>query len=199
VSASFACSKNGWHARGLAARLGGLTAIDGAVPGWDQPGHTREGYAHDNPETEVVSRHAGSGHPSYERIVADRQADAQAMVVLANAYWLTGRGPGPVEALAVRAKEIDPMNRGACICGRSPNPTCENASSGGSPSPRVPSDQLARAALADNATSLRMTSKIRLRSSSRSPRMRVLLAEAPGTAQRLALEQSLKTLRGWKL
>jgi hypothetical protein len=30
--------------------------------------------------------------PVYERVVAARPDDAQAMVVLANAYWLTGRG-----------------------------------------------------------------------------------------------------------
>ena len=42
--------------------------------------------------------------PLYERIVADAPNDAQAMVVLANAYWLTGRGPDAVEQLATRAK-----------------------------------------------------------------------------------------------
>ena len=51
--------------------------------------------------------------PLYERIVADSPNDAQAMVVLANAYWLTGRGPDAVEQLASRAKQIDPENRGA--------------------------------------------------------------------------------------
>ena len=53
--------------------------------------------------------------PLYERIVADLPNDAQAIVVLANAYWLTGRGPEYVEQLAVRAKQIDSANRGACI------------------------------------------------------------------------------------
>ena len=33
-----------------------------------------------------------------------RPTDAQAMVILANAYWLTGRGPDAVEQLAVRAQ-----------------------------------------------------------------------------------------------
>src|SRR5437879_561652 len=30
--------------------------IDGAVPVWGPPGHTREGYAHDNPETDAAGR-----------------------------------------------------------------------------------------------------------------------------------------------
>src|SRR3954471_13643306 len=37
--------------------------------------------------------------PLFERVVADGPPDAQAMVVLANAYWLTGRGAGAVEQL----------------------------------------------------------------------------------------------------
>ena len=39
--------------------------------------------------------------PVYERVVAARADDAQSMVILANAYWLTGRGAdvvGPVPA-----------------------------------------------------------------------------------------------------
>src|SRR5919199_282590 len=51
--------------------------------------------------------------PVYERLVAARPSDAQQMVVLANAYWLTGRGPEVVGELAARAKAIDPRNRGA--------------------------------------------------------------------------------------
>ena len=51
--------------------------------------------------------------PLYERIVADSPNDAQAMVVLANAYWLTGRGPERSSNWPSRAKEIDPQNRGA--------------------------------------------------------------------------------------
>src|SRR5690349_6520350 len=51
--------------------------------------------------------------PLYEQIVAVSPEDAQAMVVLANAYWLTGRGPQAVGELATRAKTIDPRNRGA--------------------------------------------------------------------------------------
>ena len=43
--------------------------------------------------------------PAYERIVTERPHDAQAMVVLANAYWLTGRGPDVVGTLAAVVHE----------------------------------------------------------------------------------------------
>ena len=49
--------------------------------------------------------------PVYERVVARRPNDAQAMVVLANAYWLTGRGTDVVGELARRAIAADQSNR----------------------------------------------------------------------------------------
>ena len=48
---------------------------------------------HDLPEVVI---------PVYERVVAARPDDAQSMVILANAYWLTGRGADIVGALASR-------------------------------------------------------------------------------------------------
>src|SRR5450432_4271440 len=59
---------------------------------------------HDLPEVVI---------PAYERVVVARPDDAQAMVVLANAYWLTGRGSDIVGALASRAIAADSSNRGA--------------------------------------------------------------------------------------
>jgi hypothetical protein len=59
---------------------------------------------HDLPEVVI---------PVYERIVAARPTDAQAMVILANAYWLTGRGADMVGILAARAMAADADNRGA--------------------------------------------------------------------------------------
>src|SRR5688572_26089917 len=38
--------------------------------------------------------------PVYEHVVSQRPTDARSMVVLANAYWLTGRGPEVVGELA---------------------------------------------------------------------------------------------------
>ena len=51
--------------------------------------------------------------PLYEQVVAARPDDARAMVVLANAYWLSGRGPDTVGELASRAMSVDPSNRAA--------------------------------------------------------------------------------------
>src|SRR5918999_2286989 len=51
--------------------------------------------------------------PVYEHVVAARPADARAMVALANAYWLTGRGPEVVGELAARATAAEPTNRAA--------------------------------------------------------------------------------------
>src|SRR5919109_5366090 len=51
--------------------------------------------------------------PVYEHLVAAPPGDAPPMVVVANAYWLTGRGPEVVGELASRALAADPGNRGA--------------------------------------------------------------------------------------
>ena len=51
--------------------------------------------------------------PLYERVVELRPDDARALVILANAYWLTGRGADVVVELASRAIAADDGNRGA--------------------------------------------------------------------------------------
>src|SRR3954468_16102603 len=93
--------------------------------------------------------------PVYERLVAARPADAQAMVVLANAYWLTGRGADVVGELAQKAIAADAGNRGAwhlwALAEPDPRARMERWEQVAS---RFPSDQLARAALADNAASV---------------------------------------------
>jgi len=140
--------------------------------------------------------------PLYERIVADSPppGDAQAMVVLANAYWLTGRGPNAVEPLAVRAKEIDPANRGAWhLWALTQADLRKRVDRWLEVTKRFPADQLARAALADNATSLANDEQDPVALKLAIAAYESLLAEAPGTAQRLALEESLKTLRSWRL
>src|SRR5690349_15968149 len=86
---------------------------------------------------------------------ADPEQLAQAMVVLANAYWLTGRGPGVVGELAQRAKEADPQNRGAWHLWALAEPDVRRRVDRWLEVTRTfPQDLLARAALADNATSL---------------------------------------------
>jgi len=138
--------------------------------------------------------------PVYERVVQDNSTDAQAMVVLANAYWLTGRGPAAVEQLAVRAKEIDPSNRGAWhLWALTQANLRQRVERWLEVAKRFPADQLARAALADNATSLANDESDPVALKLAIATYEGLLAESTHTAQRLAIEESLKVLRGWRL
>jgi hypothetical protein len=137
--------------------------------------------------------------PLYERIVADSPNDAQAMVVLANSYWLTGRGPEAVEQLASRAKEIDAQNRGAWhLWAITQADLRKRVDRWLEVTKRFPGDQLARAALADNATSLANDEKDPVALKLAIATYETLLAETRQTAQRLALEETLKTLRKWR-
>jgi hypothetical protein len=134
--------------------------------------------------------------PAYEDIVARRPNDAQAMVILANAYWLTGRGTEVVSALATRAKQADEDNRGAWHLW---------ALSEGNLRTRVerwrevarcfPQDQLARAALADNAASLAGAEDDPAALDLAIVTYESLLAEAIRPEQRLALASTLQALR----
>jgi hypothetical protein len=134
--------------------------------------------------------------PLYERIVADSPADAQAMVVLANAYWLTGRGPDVVGQLVGRAKTIDPANRGAWhLWALAESDLRKRVERWREVSTRFPADQLARAALADNATSLATDEDDPAALALAIATYEGLLAEATQTAQRIALEQTLNALR----
>jgi hypothetical protein len=134
--------------------------------------------------------------PLYERIVADSPADAQAMVVLANAYWLTGRGPAMVSELASRAKTVDASNRGAWhLWALAESDLRKRTERWLEVTKQFPSDQLARAALADNATSLANDESDPVALKLAIATYESLLAESTATAQKLALEQTLKTLR----
>lgn len=137
--------------------------------------------------------------PLYERIVADAPADAQAMVVLANAYWLTGRGPDAVEKLATKAKEIDPANRGAWhLWALTQSDLRKRVERWLAVTKQFPGDQLARAALADNATSLANDEQDPVALKLAIATYEGLLAETKQTAQRLAIEESLKALAKWR-
>src|SRR6185312_9848590 len=93
--------------------------------------------------------------PLYERIVAERPNDARALVILANAYWLTGRGAEATGELAARALAADPDNRGAWhLWALTEGEPRERMMRWKQIVERFPEDDLARASLADNATSL---------------------------------------------
>ena len=138
--------------------------------------------------------------PVYEHVIAQRPNDARALVVLANAYWLTGRGHDIVGDLAERARKADPSNRGAWhLWALSESNNRERMERWRQVSERFPDDKLARAALADNATSLAGAEQDPLALDLAIRTYEGLWAEAPSPAQREALEKTLETLRGWKL
>jgi hypothetical protein len=138
--------------------------------------------------------------PVYERIIAARPGDAQAMVVLANAYWLTGRGSDVVGALATRAIAADARNRGAwhlwALAESDPRARTERWQRVAT---EFPADQLARAALADNAASLAGAEHDPLALDLAVRTYEGLWAEASRVEERRALEETIAKLKGWKL
>jgi hypothetical protein len=138
--------------------------------------------------------------PAYERVVMAAPSNAQAMVVLANAYWLTGRGADVVGALATRAIAADPGNRGAwhlwCL---SESDARARVDRWQQVVDRFPADQLARAALADNAASLAGAEHDPLALDLAVRTYEGLWAEASRDEERRALEESIAKLKGWRL
>lgn len=135
--------------------------------------------------------------PLYERIVELSPADAQSMVVLANAYWLTGRGPQAVNELATRAKTVDASNRGAWhLWALSEANVRRRVDRWLEVTKQFPQDQLARAALADNSVSLATDEDDPVALKLAIDTYQSLLDETKNVAQRLALEETLKKLRG---
>jgi len=138
--------------------------------------------------------------PIYERVVQERPTDARALVILANAYWLSGRGPDVVGDLASRALAADPSNRGAWhLWALTESEPRARMTRWQQVSERFPQDELARAMLADMATSVAYEEHdpdaLHLAITS----YESLLATARHPDQRSALESALTTLRGWKM
>ncbi|HEX6599955.1 MAG TPA: hypothetical protein VF034_11590 [Gemmatimonadaceae bacterium] len=138
--------------------------------------------------------------PVYERVVAARPDDAQSMVVLANAYWLTGRGSDVVGELATRAITADDRNRGAWHLWAlaEPNPRAR-MERWRTVTEHFPADQLARAALADNATSLAGAEQDPEALDLAVRTYESLWAEASRAEERQALEETITKLKGWTL
>jgi hypothetical protein len=146
---------------------------------------------HDLPEVVI---------PVYERIVAVRPQDAQAMVVLANAYWLTGRGPDVVGTLASRAIAADANNRGAWhLWALAESDPRARMGRWRQVATQFPADQLARAALADNAASLAGAEHDPLALDLAVATYEGLWAEASRPDERRALEETISKLKGWTL
>jgi hypothetical protein len=138
--------------------------------------------------------------PVYEVVVERRPADARALVVLANAYWLTGRGPDVVGELAMRARAADPSNRAAWHLWALSEPNVRaRMERWQAVSERFSSDKLARAALADNAASVASAEHDPLALDLAIRTFEGLWQEEPTPTQRRALEETLEKLRAWKL
>jgi hypothetical protein len=138
--------------------------------------------------------------PIYEVIVQREPNDARAIVALANAYWLTGRGPEVVSELASRALAADPSNRAAwhlwALAESSPRSRVQRWQQ---ISTRFPDDELAKANLADNAAALAGAENDPVALKLAISTYESLLASASHPAQRTALESALKTLKIWSL
>lgn len=138
--------------------------------------------------------------PLYERIVELRPDDARALVTLANAYWLTGRGTDVVGELATRAKKADPGNRAAWhLWALSQSDIRERTNRWRVVADRFPADQLARAALADNAVSLADAEHDPLALDLAIATYEGLLKESISPTQTRALQETLGKLHAWKL
>jgi hypothetical protein len=138
--------------------------------------------------------------PVYEQVVAEQPANARALVILANSYWLTGRGPDVVGDLASRAIAADATNRGAWhLWALSESDPRQRVARWQQVIARFPADDLARAALADNAASLAGAEHDVDALDLAIETYEHLLSTAQNSAQRTALEGALSALRGWKL
>lgn len=138
--------------------------------------------------------------PAYEHIVAARPDDARALVILANAYWMAGRGAEQVSDLASRAIAADPDNRGAWHLWALSEPGLRaRVSRWKQVATRFPDDQLARATLADNAGSLASTEHDREALELAIGTYAGLLPLATRAEEREALERAIETLRGWRM
>ena len=137
--------------------------------------------------------------PELERSVRDNPGDARALIALANHYWLTGHGPEVVGDLASRAIAADPLNRaGWHLWALSESDPRQRVARWQQVSARFPSDDLARANLADNAASLAGAEQDYEAVDLAISTYRELLGTATASDQKAALEKAISTLEKWK-
>ena len=138
--------------------------------------------------------------PLYERVVDEQPTNARALVILANAYWLSGRGPDVVGDLASRALASDPQNRGAGhMWALTESNQRDRTIRWLQVTQRFPDDLLAKAALADNASSLASAEHDKEALALAISAYEELWASSPTEQQRAALETALNTLRNYSL
>jgi tetratricopeptide (TPR) repeat protein len=133
-----------------------------------------------------------------ERAVDENPNDAKALVALANAYWLTGQGSEAVGDLASRAIAADPENRaGWHLWALSESDPRARLGRWQQVSERFPKDDLARANVADNAAALAGAEHDYDALDLAIATYEQLLATATQREQREALDNALRSLRGW--
>jgi hypothetical protein len=138
--------------------------------------------------------------PLYQRVVRDQPENARALILLANAYWLQGRGPEVVGDLANRAIIADPANRaGWHLWALSESDPRQRVTRWQQVSKRFPEDHLAHVNVADNAAAVAGAERDYEMLDLAVATYEQLLAQAEVPAQRIALETALNALRGWKL
>ena len=134
-----------------------------------------------------------------ERAVDENPNDSKALVALANAYWLSGRGPEAVGDLASRAIAADPANRaGWHLWALSESDPRQRLSRWQQVSERFPGDDLARANVADNAAAVAGAEHDYDALDLAIVTYEQLLSTATEKEQRDALDSALRSLRGWK-
>ena len=137
--------------------------------------------------------------PLYEKVVAAQPRNARALVILANAYWLSGRGPAAVGELAERAIAADPSNRGGWhMWALTESDPRDRTTRWKQVVDRFPDDELAMANLADNASALAGAEKDYDALDLAVYTYERLLERATQSDQRDAIDTALRSLRGWK-
>ena len=134
--------------------------------------------------------------PLYEVIAAREPDNARALVILGNAYWLTGRGPDVVADLAARAIAADPSHRGAWHLWALAEPASrQRVQRWQQVVARFPDDDLAKASLADNAAALAGAEDDPVALKLAVSTYETLLQSATHPATRSALANALHALR----
>jgi hypothetical protein len=137
--------------------------------------------------------------PVYERVVEREPANAEALVALANAYWLTGRGPDVVGDIAGRALAADPQNRAAWHLWALTEPSARGRMNRWHQvATRFPEDKLAHAAMADNAASVASAENDPVALKLAIGTYELLMATASDAREKDALAAALATLKNWR-
>lgn len=135
--------------------------------------------------------------PVCEVIVEREPSNARALVALAQAYWLTGRGPEVVSEIAERARAADPSSAAAwhlwALAEASPRGRTERWQAVVA---RFPDDAMARVNLADNAAALSGAEDDPVAMKLAIATYEELLARATREEERVAVSRALEALRG---